>query len=236
MALRDNPAAVPVILQHPIYPVVTLDTDWPSMRDFAEGHLLDRVGNGLFQRRPSPQCPAIIASQPLNFDQTGMPPSLVTTASLDPLRDQGHCLCRAAESRRRARRASQRRGQYPRPYQRLRKGIPSTQDDIEGNISALERNARRDYGRAYEQTSTIYRIGRAPGSCSRTRTVRSLSANESTAPEGDAWQMPQGGIDEGEDRTRSRLARADRGNRRFAELVDIIAECARGHYYDLPPK
>jgi acetyl esterase len=27
MALRDNPADVPVILQHPIYPVVTLDTD-----------------------------------------------------------------------------------------------------------------------------------------------------------------------------------------------------------------
>ncbi len=40
MALRDNPAAVPVLVQHPIYPVVTLDADWPSMREFATGYLL----------------------------------------------------------------------------------------------------------------------------------------------------------------------------------------------------
>ena len=42
MALRDNPAHVPVMAQHPIYPVVTLDADWPSMRDFADGLSADQ--------------------------------------------------------------------------------------------------------------------------------------------------------------------------------------------------
>lgn len=37
MALRDKPAAVPVLVQFPIYPVVTLDPDCPSMREFANG-------------------------------------------------------------------------------------------------------------------------------------------------------------------------------------------------------
>ena len=136
MALRDNPADVPVILQHPIYPLVTLATDWPSMRDFAEGYLLtaDAIAyfGGLNQARPGDY-----RSEPLNFDQSGMPPSLVTTASLDPLRDQGIAYVEKLK-------ADGVRVEYHSAdgnihgHINLRQGIPSSQADIEGNMTALK--------------------------------------------------------------------------------------------------
>jgi acetyl esterase len=88
MALRDAPADVPVIVQHPIYPVVSSHSDWGSMRDFSEGYLLTRDGMDWFHAQYQAD-PADYRGSPLDFDQTGMPPSVVTTASLDPLRDQG---------------------------------------------------------------------------------------------------------------------------------------------------
>ncbi len=136
MALRDKPADVPVILQHPIYPVVTLDTDWPSMREFAEGHLLtasaiEYFGNG------HAAMPGDYRSEPLNFDQTGMPPSLVTTASLDPLRDQG--LAYVDKLKADGVRVEHRSADGNiHGHINVRQGIPSSQADIEGNIAALK--------------------------------------------------------------------------------------------------
>jgi acetyl esterase len=74
---------------------------------------------------------------PLGFDQSGMPPSLVVTASLDPLRDQGiayyerlkadgvHAQHRSADGNIHA-------------HINLRKAIPSSQEDVKGNLSALK--------------------------------------------------------------------------------------------------
>lgn len=136
MALRDRPADVPVILQHPIYPVVTLDPDWPSMREFSEGYLLSADAIAYFGERHQ-AAPGDYRSEPLNFDQTGMPPTLVTTASLDPLRDQGLAYVerlKAAGVRVEHRSAD---GNI-HGHINVRKGIPSTQADIEGNMNALK--------------------------------------------------------------------------------------------------
>ena len=136
MALRDDPAAVPVLLQHPIYPVVTLDTDWPSMRDFAEGHLLTASAMDYFSDAHAAM-PGDYRSEPLNFDQTGMPPSLVTTASLDPLRDQG--LAYVARLKADGVRVEHRSANGNiHGHINVRQGIPSTQGDIEGNMDALK--------------------------------------------------------------------------------------------------
>jgi acetyl esterase len=88
MALRDRPASKPVIVQNPIYPVVSDHNDWQSMTDFADGYLLTRDLMDYFMMHYA-AVPGDYRGSPLDFPQTGMPPSVVTTASLDPLHDQG---------------------------------------------------------------------------------------------------------------------------------------------------
>lgn len=56
------------------------------------------------------------------------------------------------------------------------------------------------------------------------------------APEGDAWQMPQGGVDKGETAREAALRELTEETGVSADLVDIIAESGEEHYYDLPPE
>ncbi len=136
MALRDRPAAVPVIAQHPIYPVVTDDNEWPSMRAFGQGYLLTQESMDYFHAAYQTVADDFRGA-PLNFDQSGMPPSLVTTASLDPLCDQGRAYYEkliAAGVRAEYRCAE---GNI-HGHINLRKAIPSSQDDITGNLTALK--------------------------------------------------------------------------------------------------
>lgn len=136
MALRDTPADVPVILQHPIYPAVSSHDDWPSMRDFADGYLLTAESMAWFMAAYQPQGDDYRGA-PLDFDQTGMPPSLVTTASLDPLRDQGRAYYEKLK-------ASGVHAEYRSAdgnihgHITLRQAMPSSNDDIKGNLDALK--------------------------------------------------------------------------------------------------
>lgn len=136
MALRDNPAAVPIVAQHPIYPATSIHTDWQSYRDFKEGFLLTESGMIWFGEQYQWQ-EGDYRAHPLDFDQTGMPPSVVVTASLDPLRDQGKAYAdrlkadgvpvvyKCAEGN-------------IHGYINLRKAIPSSQTDIQENLAALK--------------------------------------------------------------------------------------------------
>jgi len=54
-------------------------------------------------------------------------------------------------------------------------------------------------------------------------------------PEGtDAWQMPQGGIDEGEEAEAAALRELFEETGVRADLVDILARSKEEHFYDLP--
>jgi acetyl esterase len=136
MALRDTPAAVSVILQHPIYPVVSDHNDWPSMRDFADGYLLTEPLMAYFHAAYQADGNDFRGA-PLNFEQTGMPPSLVTTASLDPLRDQGLAYVEALQAAGVTVRHIRAEGTI-HGHINMRKGIPSSQGDMEGYVSALK--------------------------------------------------------------------------------------------------
>ena len=53
-------------------------------------------------------------------------------------------------------------------------------------------------------------------------------------PDSDAWQMPQGGIEAGEDPAAAALRELEEETGVGAHLVDIIAQSANEHFYDLP--
>ena len=94
LALRDEPAAVPVLAQWPIYPAADPVKGYPSFSDFAEGYLLTRDGMHWFDQCYRPDR-TDWRYAPLVKSQAGMPPTLVVTASLDPIRDQGRAYAAA---------------------------------------------------------------------------------------------------------------------------------------------
>ncbi len=136
MALRDSLADVSVIAQMPIYPVVTLNPDWPSMTDFADGYLLTAeliqwFGDGHAATGED------YRTHPLDFDQSGMPPTVLTTASLDPLRDQGLAYFQKLKAAGvRAEHISAEGNIHG--HINVRKGIPSSQQDVENYVTALK--------------------------------------------------------------------------------------------------
>ena len=135
MALRDAPAAVPVIAQAPIYPAADMATDHPSYSDFAEGYLLTRPTMDWFADAYAADL-GHMRGNPMAGPLAGLPPAVVVTASLDPIRDQG-----------RAYAAGLARAGVPVVFREavgnvhgfvtLRKAIPSSVGDMAGFLSAV---------------------------------------------------------------------------------------------------
>ncbi len=136
MALRDNPASKPVIAQNPIYPVVADHADWDSMRNFADGFLLSTEGMAWFSDAYKSDM-TDRRGAPLGFDHAGMPPSVVMTATLDPLHDQGAAYVEALEAAGVPVRHVEAEGNI-HGLINLRKAIPSSQEDITRNLDALK--------------------------------------------------------------------------------------------------
>ncbi len=136
MALRDKPAKVPVLLQYPIYPATSHDNDWDSMREFSDGYLL--TGDGMAYFREHYQAtPDDRRGSPIDHDQSGMPPSLVVTAGLDPLRDQGAAYAQKLKDAGVPVEYRNTEGTI-HGYINLRKAIPSAQDDVTANLTLLK--------------------------------------------------------------------------------------------------
>jgi len=94
LALRDDPARVPVVAQWLIYPAADPGKGYPSKEDFGEGYVLTRASMDWFE-----ECYCADEQDwryaPLVKSQAGMPPTLMLTASLDPIRDQGRAYAAA---------------------------------------------------------------------------------------------------------------------------------------------
>ncbi|WP_200844824.1 MULTISPECIES: alpha/beta hydrolase [unclassified Novosphingobium] len=87
-ALRDKPAALPVMMQIPMYPATDFVTTYPSNTQLAEGYMLDAKSMADFAQHYAADA-ASPRTSPLVGDLAGLPPTVLVTASLDPLRDQG---------------------------------------------------------------------------------------------------------------------------------------------------
>ena len=87
-ALQKEPADVPVVAQFPIYPVVDSQGEYESFRECSEGFLLTAETMEWFGKQYAAEA-GNERNDVLHEDLDGTPPTLVVTAGLDPLRDQG---------------------------------------------------------------------------------------------------------------------------------------------------
>lgn len=127
-ALCEQPAALPLLMQFPIYPKVDSTRDYPSGRDFADGYVLSSVDMDYYEQaygadKHSPRHSAILG------DLAKLPPTFVVTAGLDPLRDEGRAYAaRCAEAG-----VQVTYREYPATVHgcfTFRKAIPSAQQDL----------------------------------------------------------------------------------------------------------
>ncbi|MFV0623099.1 alpha/beta hydrolase [Sphingomonas sp. ac-8] len=135
MALRDRPAAVPVLAHWPLYPLTDTTRDYPSFAQFADGYLLTRESIAWFGAAYRAESAHLRAS-PLLGDMAGMPPALVLTAGLDPLRDQGRAYAAALAEAGVPVVFREARGNV-HGFLNLRRAIPSSQGDLAGALVAL---------------------------------------------------------------------------------------------------
>ena len=129
LALRDEPAAVPVVAQWPIYPAANPTEGYPSLEDFGEGYLLSRDSMHWFDQCYAPDRKDW-RYNPLHQDQAGMPPTLVVTAGLDPIRDQGRAYAAACATAGVSVAYLECTGTI-HGFMNLRKALPSAQVDLE---------------------------------------------------------------------------------------------------------
>lgn len=87
-ALLERPAAVPVVLQVPIYPATDGRDDHPSYSDFGDGFLLTRDSMDWFFRCYAGE-PGNPRAFPIHGSHERTPPTVLVTAGLDPIRDGG---------------------------------------------------------------------------------------------------------------------------------------------------
>ncbi|MCS6986176.1 MAG: alpha/beta hydrolase [Sphingomonadaceae bacterium] len=134
---RELRREVRLIAQWLIYPAVDMRAEGGSLAEFADGYLLTADSMAWFMHHYAADPDHPWASPLRAQDWDDLPPALVFTCSLDPLRDQGRAY--AARLIQAGTRVVYReaRGQIHGAMQ-LRGGIASGQDDLMGQLADLE--------------------------------------------------------------------------------------------------
>ncbi|VXD03138.1 alpha/beta hydrolase [Sphingomonas sp. 8AM] len=147
MALRDRPAAVPVLVQAPLYPATDATRPYSSLDAFADGYLLTREAMGWFGDHYRPDAHDARFS-PLIGDATALPPAVIVAAGLDPLRDQARAYAAALALAGVPVAYQEARGNI-HGFATLRRAIPSSQQDLAAFLTAV-RTAVASAARAIE--------------------------------------------------------------------------------------
>jgi acetyl esterase len=134
--LGANPAAVPVVLQVPIFPLIADADGSASTAAFGEGFLLTADTMRYFDAaygadRADPR------GFPILGDHSNAPPTILVTASLDPIRDSGRAYAKALVDAGRDCVFLEMRG-VTHSFTNLRGAVPSAQKDLERIIAAMQ--------------------------------------------------------------------------------------------------
>ncbi len=130
---------MPIVAQWLIYPGVDMTASGGSMSEFASGYLLTEAGMRWFTDHymgPSPDLMHAWASPLHAASLAGLPPAMVFTCGLDPLRDQGRAYAAKLIAAGVGVSFIEAPGQIHGCFT-LRAAIPSTQADLHACLAAL---------------------------------------------------------------------------------------------------
>lgn len=133
--LGQNPAMVPILCQVPIFPLASPAEGTASFEAFADGFVLTKAAMEFFDGAYSAD-----RSDPRGFpilgNHSAAPPTVLVTASLDPIRDSGRDYGRALIEAGRDVIYLEMQG-VTHSFTNLRHAVPSAQSDLERIIAAL---------------------------------------------------------------------------------------------------
>ncbi|CAA9494404.1 MAG: hypothetical protein AVDCRST_MAG91-716, partial [uncultured Sphingomonadaceae bacterium] len=118
-----------------LYPAADPTTHHPSFENYSSGYFLSREGMIWFDESYKPD-KGSVRYAPLLASQAGMPPTLVVTSSLDPIRDQGRAYAAACVAAGVPTLFHEARGQI-HGFVNFRKAIPSSDDDVARSLALL---------------------------------------------------------------------------------------------------
>jgi len=134
--LADNAADVPVVLQVPLFPLASPVEDAASFDQFADGFVLTRKAIEFFDAAYAADR-SDARGFPVLGDHSKAPPTVLVTASLDPIRDSGRDYANALTDAGGSFTYLEMRG-VTHSFTNLRQAVPSTQADLERVIAAMK--------------------------------------------------------------------------------------------------
>ncbi len=134
--LAGNPADVPVVMQVPIFPLASDALRTASIDEFATGYVLTKAAVEFFdaQYQPDRNDPRAF---PILGDHSAAPPTVLVTASLDPIRDSGRDYGAALSNAGADHMLIEVKG-VTHSFTNLRGAVPSAQADLERIIAAMK--------------------------------------------------------------------------------------------------
>lgn len=133
--LAADPADVPVVLQVPLFPLAADAMGSASLEAFADGFVLTKAAVEFFDAAYKGDR-ADARAFPILGDHDSAPPTVIVTASLDPIRDSGRAYAKALAEAGRSHVFLEIEG-VTHSFTNLRQAVPSTQADLERVVGAM---------------------------------------------------------------------------------------------------
>lgn len=134
--LASHPAKVPVVLQVPIFPLVSNAMGSASVEEFADGFILTKAAVEFFDAAYEPDYNDPRAF-PILGDHASAPPTVLVTAGLDPIRDSGRDYA-AALSQAGISHVFLEMAGLTHSFTNLRQAMPSAQQSLESVFAAMK--------------------------------------------------------------------------------------------------